>query len=349
MPQLGGADSNELTLVFNWRYLPVNGPGAPGSPGGFGGYQTNNRLNFAVSPDAGLSWQRSDGSPYALPIIRNGENGQPAGVAEVIVDIPEGHSLINQAGMCLDRAGNPVAATWWAPEAATGDHRRQYMVVFRHQDGTWQYRPVSNRISDPPGTRFSEAFVRNLGRPVVVTDDDDRIIIAYRDNQGDNRTGITNGLTIVHSLPHDEDPDRLLWIDLDLTDENLGNYEPIIDNELWDRERQLHFLYQPSAGQGYAPPANNAARISVLEWNAEAYFNQRPVAELSITPDGTHHVISCHTEPSWSYRLWTSGSLDDWQLVETRAGTGGRVDFTQPVNPQETRRFWRIQMREGGF
>src|SRR5690606_32528182 len=30
MPQLGGAAGNELTLVFNWRYLPANGPGAPG-------------------------------------------------------------------------------------------------------------------------------------------------------------------------------------------------------------------------------------------------------------------------------------------------------------------------------
>src|SRR5690606_39979914 len=85
MPQLGGPEGDELVLTGNWRYLPVNGPGAPGSPGGFGGYQTNSMLNFARSLDAGVTWQRSDGSVYSLRITRNGEAG-PNTAAEVIVN-----------------------------------------------------------------------------------------------------------------------------------------------------------------------------------------------------------------------------------------------------------------------
>jgi hypothetical protein len=342
MPQLGGPDGDDLILTFNWRYLPVNGPGAPGSPGGFSGYQTNNHLNFARSTDAGLTWQRFDGSTYSLPITRNGEAG-PATAAEVITHIPEGSSFINQAGMCLDGNGNPVTATWWAPETASGNFRRQYMVVFRDDNGTWQTRPVSNRTNDPTTTRFSESAVRNLGRPIVVNDDHDRIIVAYRDNAN------TNGITIVHSLPKTVDPDRLVWIEFDLTTENLGNFEPIIDNELWDRDRQLHFLHQPSAGEGYTPPANNAARISVLEWDAAAYFSHNPQPRLSFSDAGTEVTITHPSQPSWSYRLWSSDNLEDWQPVDTRVGTGGDLVFIHPIPPGETKRFWRVESAEGGF
>ncbi len=335
MPQLGG-DGDELTLTWCWRYNS-------GSPAGEEGYQTNNNIAFARSTDAGVTWQRFDGTPYTLPISRSGESGNPATAAQHIVSIPEGSSLINQASMCLDSAGNPVIGTWWAPETAAGNYRRQYMVVFRHDNGTWQTRPVSNRTVDPTGTKYSETYVRDLGRPIVVRDDQDRIIMAYRDNQG------SNGLTIVHSLPKAQDPDRLVWIEFDLTSDNLGNYEPIIDNELWDRERQLHFLYQASAGEGYTPPANNAARFSILEWDAAAYFAHRPEPQLSFNAARTQATITCPTEPSWSYRLWSSSNLENWSIAGTAEGDGAPVTFTQALNPQEPQRFWRIEYAEGGF
>jgi hypothetical protein len=353
MPQLGGPEGQTLTLTSNWRYLPVNGPGAPGSPGGFVGYQTNNRLNFARSPDAGLTWQRSDASTYQLPITRDGEAGANS-TAEVIANIPEGSSYINQASMCLDGSGNPVTASWWAPLTSSGNFRRQYMVHFRHQNGTWQSRPVSARNLDPTGTRFAENAVRNLGRPVVVNDDADRIIVAYRDNddiQGNPgaTAALDNGITIVHSLPLAQDPDRVVWIQFDLTRENLGNFEPIIDNELWDRERQLHFLHQPSAGEGYSPPANNAARVSVLEWDAARYFDHHPQPTISMSPNQQQITLTCPSQPSWGYRLWKSSDMSDWTLVETVAGTGAPLVFVQSMNPGDPKHFWRIELKEGGF
>lgn len=355
MPQLGGVDGRELTLTFNWRYLPVNGAGAPGSPGGFSGYQTNNQLGFARSPDAGLTWYRSDGSVYALPITRNAENGVEAGRAEVIVNIPEGFSYINQASMCLDAAGWPVTATWWAPDTGSGNFRRQYMVVFRHEDGTWQTRPVSSRVTDRTNVRYAENHVRDLGRPTVVIDDQDRIIVAYRDNQADNlvnadntlNTGVSNGITIVHSLPREQDPDRLLWLSFDLTSENLGNYETMIDNELWDTKRRLHFLYQQSGGQGYSPPANNASRISVLEWDVADYFLHSPQPGIETIDQGAGVRVFWRSEPSFTYRLMTSTDLTHWTEVATQVGTGQPSEHRHTFTPDEPRRFWRLHRSEG--
>lgn len=353
MPQLGGTDGDDLILTWCWRYEPVGGD----SPAGQDGYQTNNNLNFARSPDAGLSWDRFDGTPYSLPVTRDLEISA-ANRAEIIAAIPEGSSLINQASTCLDSNGNPVTCTWWAPQSQTGNHRRQYQIVFRDDNGTpsiaddsWQTRAVSNRISDPAVTRYAEDHVRDLGRPIVVSDDKDRIIVAYRDNQSASSltNGVTNGLTIVHSLPKSEDPHRLVWIQFDLTYDNLGNYEPIIDNELWDRERQLHFLYQAAEGQGYVSPGNTASRFSVLEWDAAVYFSHLPQPSVSMNADKTSVTITCPSQPSWGYRLWSSVDLSSWSEVETRAGTGQPLEFVHTANAGEKRRFWRIELKEGGF
>ncbi len=337
MPQLGGADGDDLLLTWCWRYEPVGGD----SPANENGYQTNNNFAFGRSPDAGLTWQRHDGTPYVLPVSRDGESGDPATAAEHIMNIPEGSSLINQASMCLDAAGNPVIASWWAPEAAAGNHRRQYMVVFRDEVGVWQKRAVSNRTLDPAGTKYDESAVRNLGRPIVVTDDSGRIIVAYRDNAS------TNGLTVVHSLPQAEDPQRLVWIQLDLSSANLGNYEPIIDNELWDRERKLHFLYQAAEGEGYTAPANTASRFSILEWDAASYFAHRPQPQVAFAADEA--TLRIASEPSWGYRLWSSTDLTEWEVVETREGTGEDLTFTHPAEQGDTKRFWKVEYVEGGF
>lgn len=339
MPQLGRGNGNELTLTWCWRYS--SGTSDTGS--GAVGYQTNSNIYFARSLDAGVTWQHADGTPYALPISSVAESGVEATRAERIVNIPENSSLINQASSCLDQSGNPVVASWWAPLTSSGNYRRQYMVVFRDGGGVWQTRTVSDRVIDPATTRYPEASVRNMGRPIVVNDDSDRLIVAYRDNQD------ANGITLVHSLPRASDPNRVVWIQFDLTTENLGNYEPIIDNELWDRERQLHFLYQAAEGQGYTAPANLASRFSVLEWDAAHYFAHTPQPSVAFSADHSQISITCPSQPSWAYRLWSSTNLQNWQALETRAGTGQPLVFTQAANSGESRRFWRVEFKEGGF
>ncbi len=333
MPQVDAAGN--FYLIWTWRYQGD-------SPAGESGYQTNHDFDFARSTNGGLTWLRQDGTPYALPISERGENGNPATMAEEILSIPEGYSLINQAGMCLDQNNWPVIATWWAPGTATNNFRRQYMVAFRDELGVWQTRQVSHRTNDPIGTKYSETFVRNLGRPVIVCDSVGRLVVLYRDNFG------SNGLTIVHSLPYAVDPQRTNWFTFDLTTDNLGNYEPVNDEARWALDQQLHILHQPSQGEGYTPPANTAAEIAVVEWNAATYFAHRPVLNLSFA-QGTNAVLHFNAQTGWGYRVQASTNLGAWDTLATLPGVMGQLSYTHTNAVGAEARYWRVESREGGF
>ncbi|MCU0794927.1 MAG: BNR-4 repeat-containing protein [Akkermansiaceae bacterium] len=323
-----------LVMTWCWRFNTD-------SPAGESGYQTNHNMNFARSADFGLSWEKSDGTPYVLPINRAGENGNPASAAQVIVPIAEGSSLINSGGQDFDSANNPVIATWWAPQAASGNHRRQYMVIFRDDNGVWQTRQVSQRTNDPATTKFNESAVRDLGRPIVLCDHEDRIIVLYRDNFG------TNGITVVHSQPKAQDPERLLWSSFELSEENLGIYEPVFDWDLWKRDGILHLFYQASQGaHGFTAPANSATRVSVLEWDVRGYFQDLPQPTITLPQAGADPVISFPTEPSFRYRIWSGTQLQDWTAVATLPGTGDTIHFTHDGAGNAARRFWRVERLE---
>ncbi len=331
MPCLDAAGN--LFFIWVWRATPA--------------YESNHDFSYARSTNGGLTWLRSDGTPYALPISANGENGDTNTTAERVLTIPQNSSLINQAGMCLDTNGQPVVATWWAPGTPTNNFRRQYMVLFRSTNG-WAVRQVSNRTNDPPGTMFLDGNVRDLGRPVVVTDKQDRIIVLYRDNQG------FNGLTVVSSLPRAVDPDRLLWTSFDLTATNLGNYEPVIDLARWQRDNVMDILYQPSSGLGYIPPANNASPIGVLEWNAAAWFAHQPAVQLAVVNSGQDAAVSFPSQTGWGYRLWASSNLlANWQsagtIVGTVTGNGSPLQIVHTNGAVGPQRYWRLEIKEGGF
>ncbi len=334
MPCLDG-DGN-LFFVWTWRYNND-------SPAGEAGYQTNHDFDYGRSTNGGQTWLRQNGSPYALPINQSGENGNANSIAEKILSIPEGYSLINQAGMCLDTNNKPVLATWWAPGTATNNFRRQYMVAFPDANGVWQTRQVSNRTNDPATTKYSETYVRDLGRPVVVCDKAGRIIVLYRDNAG------SNGLTIAHSLPFAMDPDRLIWTSFDLTTSNLGNYEPVIDLARWDLDNNLQILYQPSSGLGYTPPANTAAQIGVLEWNAAAYFKHRPVLRMRFANAQQDVLLSWTSQAGWGYHVQASRDLTTWTNLATLAGTGDAMQYLQTNAADGDQRFLRLEIKEGGF
>jgi hypothetical protein len=314
-------------LVWTWRETPA--------------YESNHDLNFAKSLDGGVTWRRFDSTPYDLPICR-GENGDSNSVAQLIVPIPQNYSLINQAGMCLDASNNPVIATWWAPGSGSGNYQRQYMIAFPDTNGVWLTRQLSNRTNDPPGTMMLDGVVRDLGRPVAVCDRQNRILVLYRDNFG------SNGLTVAYSLPYALDPQRTNWTMLDLTTDNLGNYEPVIDLARWQRDNVLNVLYQPSAGEGYTPPANNASPIGVLEWNAAAWFAHRPTLQLSFV-NATNALLAFNAQPGWEYRVQTSTNLTSWSTLATLAGVFGQLQFTHTNSLDSTQRYWRIETREGGF
>ena len=318
-------------LGWTWRQTPA--------------YESNQNLDFARSTNGGLTWLRYEGAPYDLPISQFGESGDPNTIGEIIESIPQNFSLINQAGMCLDASNNPVIATWWAPGSGTNNFRRQYMIVFPDTNGVWQTRQVSNRTNDPPGTMQLDGVVRDLGRPVVVCDKQNRIIVLYRDNFG------SNGLTIVSSLPYAVDPQRTNWTTLDLTTDNLGGYEPVIDLARWKMDNVLDIVYQASDGEGYTDPGNTASPIGVLEWNAAAYFNHIPTLQLNLTNQNQDVALSWNSQPGWGYQVQWSTNLVNWNLAATLNGISGifSLQYIQTNGVSGAQRFWRLQTQEGGF
>ncbi len=318
-------------LVWTWRETPA--------------YESNHDLNFAKSFDGGVTWQRFNGVPYDLPISKAGESGDTNSIAQIIVPIPQNYSLINQAGMCLDASNNPVVATWWAPGSGTNNFRRQYMIAFPDTNGVWQTRQISNRTNDPPGTMELDSVVRDLGRPVVVCDKQNRLVVLYRDNVG------SNGLTVAYTPPYSVDPQRTNWTTIDLTTDNLGNYEPVIDLARWQRDNVLDVVYQASDGEGYTALTNNASPIGVLEWDVTAWFNHHPMLQLGLTNSNQGVVLSWNSQPGWGYQVQWSTDLVNWTVVATLAGLGGYLpmQYVQTNGVAGPQRSWRLQTQQGGF
>lgn len=307
------------------------------------GYQTNHRYVYLRSPDRGDTWQRSDGSTIDLPVINNASflNLGESHVPEIVEDLPEGHSIINEQGLTTDRQGRPIIATWFAANAQSGDHTRQYHIYF-YNGTTWQRRTLSARTLDNPAQKFAEAQLSSsrMGRPIVLTDAEDRIIVLYNDNRFD-------GITAVFSLPLAQDPDRLHWTRVNLTHQNLGNWEATYDEERWKRDNVLHMLYQPLPGMGMSYAGqNNSSPVSVVEWNARVFFSGPPTWTVDTVTDPGQASVRVQTQVGFRYDLRSSTDLDFSEApAVTLPGDGfwrelGRWPTIEP------RRFWQLQRIE---
>ena len=94
---------------------------------------SNHDLCYAKSTDGGLTWQKSTGDVYQLPITAKN--------AEYAFMIPQGSELINQTSMFADQNGNPFIATYWRP---AGETVPQYQLVFKI-NGKWEINTLKIR------------------------------------------------------------------------------------------------------------------------------------------------------------------------------------------------------------
>ena len=313
------------------------------SQAGETGYQTNHRHVYMRSMDGGTTWQRSDGSAVSLPAINNAAflSLGAAHVPEIVKDLPEGHSIMNMSGMTTDSAGRPIIANWWADNASTGDHTRQYHIFFLDETG-WHQRTLSARDIDDPAQKFAEAQLASsyMRRPVVLTDAADRIIVIYNDNR-------FPGITVVFSEPLAQDPTREHWTRMNLTHEDLGLWEATYDEPRWKQDGVLHMLYQklPSPGNSYVS-SNNSTAVAVVEWDADSYFNGPIHWEMDITTTPGEASISAPIYSGFRYDLRTSTDLDfSASPAVTLPGDGTWWEFgTWPMD--ESRRFWRLERIE---
>lgn len=208
---------------------------------------SNHDMCYAASDDGGVTWRKSNGAVYTLPITQ--------ATAEVVLAIPQKSELINQTSMTADEDGNPYIATYFKPQ---GSNVPQYQLIY-FNGKAWQVNQVSNRQ-----TAFSLSGVGTkkipISRPQIIVGKANgklTAIMLYRDEE--------NGS--VASAASCKDLTTNSWTTKNITTTALDNWEPSYDTELWKQSKKLHIFIQ-KAGQGDGEKLENLAPqpVYVLEW-----------------------------------------------------------------------------------
>jgi hypothetical protein len=208
---------------------------------------SNHDMAYACSKDGGLTWERSNGIRYDLPM--------KASTVEYAARIPQHHELINQTSIAADERGNPFIASYWRdPESQIP----QYKVIYL-QGGEWKVRSFDFRKTpfslSGGGTKEipiarPQLLVRGRGDRVALT-------LFFRDQERGSRPSI---LTLWGMQREANDI-------VDLCDESVGAWEPTYDTELWRNKRKIALFVQATVqkdGEGLAETAPTA--VKVLEW-----------------------------------------------------------------------------------
>lgn len=189
-----------------------------------GDVASNHDLCYACSKDGGLTWMKSNGDKYQLPINANN--------AEYILKIPQNSDLINTTGMCASDDGNPMIATYWRDGA---NYLPQYFLVYKEGNG-WKKVQVSRRV-----TNFSLSGGGTkripISRPIVVTrkkGGKQQVLVVFRDSERSDKA----------SVAICEDLLAPYWGISDLNSKMVGSWEPSFDKDLWDSKGILHLFLQ---------------------------------------------------------------------------------------------------------
>ena len=223
---------NTIHLSWVWRETPD--------------VATNHDLCYARSRDGGVTWEKSDGEKYRLPITA--EN------AEYVWHIPEDSELINQTGMCADKNGNPYIATYWRDRESTVP---QYRLVWFDGE-TWHMQQIFERKT--PFTLKGGGTKRiPISRPQLVIDNErgkNNLSYIFRDEERGDKV----------SLASTRDLEKGIWETRDLTDFSVGAWEPTYDTELWREEHKLHlFVQHTDQGDGEKTGLLSPQPVYILE------------------------------------------------------------------------------------
>lgn len=208
---------------------------------------SNHDMCYARSKDGGLTWEKSTGAPYVLPIT--------ASTAEYALRIPQNSDLINQTSMFADEKGQPYIATYW--REAT-DSVPQYHIIYK-RDGRWNSANLSFRKT---AFSLSGAGTKNIpiSRPQVLAWQQGKELataLIFRDAERGSKV----------SIAVNRDMRTNNWKIHDLSDEPVGSWEPTYDTELWKTKHRLDLFIQRTIqvdGEGNASVEPQA--VKVIEW-----------------------------------------------------------------------------------
>ncbi len=185
---------------------------------------SNHDLCYARSNDGGITWEKSSGEIYRLPVT--------AATTEYAWKIPQGSELINQTAMAADADGNPFIATYWRDSS---DSVPQYRVVYKNKTG-WQR--LSTNFRTTPFSLSGQGSKRiPISRPQILLwreKNNSVVAILFRDAERQNRASIATNIGLVNDN----------WKTIDLNNDNIGSWEPTFDHSLWKKKKKLHLFVQ---------------------------------------------------------------------------------------------------------
>jgi hypothetical protein len=211
---------------------------------------TNHDLCYACSKDGGLTWQKSSGERYRVPIT--------ASTAEYAIRIPQKSELINQTSMFADGNGHPYIASYWREQDSTIP---QYHLV-HNINGAWDDENIGFRKTTFSLTGAGTKRIP-ISRPQVIAWQNGKTLAAaliFRDEERGNKVSaaLNDNLATNH------------WNVVDLFPTSVGSWEPTYDTELW-KEKHLFHLFLQNLEQVDAEGKSNmpAQMVKVLEWNPQ--------------------------------------------------------------------------------
>ncbi len=208
---------------------------------------SNHDLGYACSRDGGITWQKSTGETYAIPITQAS--------AEYAFKIPQNSELINQTSMSADKKGNPFIATYWRE---SDSKIPQYHVVY-NTGKIWKslnldFRKIPFSLSGVGTKRIP------ISRPQIMVNISKAKasgLLIFRDEERDSKVSVVK----IKSFK------KKKWEVRDLLESSVGSWEPSFDTELWRMAGNLNLFIQnvqqvDAEGKADIP----AQMVQVLEW-----------------------------------------------------------------------------------
>ncbi|MFV0565374.1 MAG: BNR repeat-containing protein [Flavobacteriaceae bacterium] len=211
--------------------------------------ETNHDLCYARSNDGGVTWERSTGKPYTLPITLQS--------AEYACKIPEKSNLINQTAMTTNVNGSPFIVSYWND----GNQVPQYHVVYL-RNGEWKtlntgFRKTTFALGGGGTKRIP------ISRPDILTNQVNgttQVSILFRDEERENK------VMVAYTLTDETNPK---WNVVNLTQDGYGQWEPNYDIALWNKKKKLHvFLQDVTQIDGEGLANKGASEVKIIEINA---------------------------------------------------------------------------------
>lgn len=209
---------------------------------------SNHDMCYAVSKDGGVSWQKSTGEKYTLPIT--------AATAEYAAMIPQQHELINQTAMIADQRGNPIIASYWKEDANCCP---QYHLVYKQQN-KWVQQDLSFRKA-PFSLLGAGTKKIPISRPQLVTwktGTNTSLALIFRDAERGSKVSIA----VCKNLHA-----KAKWQLIDLDKNFVESWEPSYDAALWKKKQVLQlFVQHTSQADGEGLTSIPPQAVYVLEW-----------------------------------------------------------------------------------